>query len=1139
MRYLVLILLLSTVFTSLFTMTIEQKQNLLELSQRFSEKAIREKQEVEDFARQNNIPIRKEFDNGKIVELIRLENGRPVYYTTMNADGAAYIKASRVYPGGGAGLNLTGSGQILGIWDGGSTYTAHQALTGRVTIGDTYTIGGHATHVGGTMIASGQYFPNAQGMSYQAQLKSYDWNDDNAEMASEAVGGMKVSNHSYGIIAGWSWGDWSGTEAWHWFGSTGISTTEDYNFGFYNSDTAAWDLIARNAPNYLIVKSAGNDRGEGPEPGTSHYYNYRNGSEWVWGSSTDTREKDGGTEGYDSMPTNSVAKNILTVGAVDNTDAMSSFSGWGPTDDGRIKPDIVAKGVSVVSTYINDTSSYGGMSGTSMSSPMVSGAIGLLLQHQENLHPGQAMHSSTMKALVIHTADDMISGVAGPDYRFGWGLMDTEKAAQVMTDNKNNDFEIQELSLTNNETIEFLIKAKGDEPLRATIVWTDVEGTPPGTSLNPTSSMLVNDLDLRLFSSGTEISPYILDPSNPSNIATTGDNFRDNVEMIHIASPVGNQIYTVKISHKGTLNSGLNQDFSLIVTGAEKASLAPTVGTGDSGSPYEISSLSHLYWIAEDSSRWDKHYLQTGNIDATETNSIYEAKGWKPIGNETIKFTGTYSGGGHYIDNLFINRTTEDNIGLFGYTNGATINQLELRNVNITGQDNVGALIGYNYNGSNVELCFVNQGNVVGRDNTGGLIGYNYHSCNISESYTYCQVSGYDYVGNFVGFNYASDITKSYSSGTVAGMSNLGGFVGKSHTGSINNSYNRANISRLSGAVSTNIGGFVGSVNNSTIEKSYNTGNITYLSGSITNDKGFAGYVDSGSPGTYNGNYFDIDLSQQTSDINGTATGKTTTNMTSDALLVDYTDNIYLNAGWDFAGESYNGNDNIWNIGNSRNNGYPYHKWQYPTDDSTLPVTLSSFTASYTVSNTISLNWTTQSETNIIGYHIFKAETNSLNQAQRISANIIRAYNQAVEQDYNFVDNSIQENTEYYYWLQSLEYDGSTEFHGPIYIVTGSTAETIPEIPFITQLHNAYPNPFNPHTSISFDIAEDTTVNLDVFNIKGQHIRTLLNQFLPAGRYVQVWDGKDKEYKPQASGVYFFKMQANKYYSIKKVILMK
>jgi len=220
-------------------------------------------------------------------------------------------------------------------------------------------------------------------------------------MATAAAGGLKVSQHSYGYITGWRQ---FGSD-WYWYGDVSISATEDYGFGFYSSATRSWDEIAHNAPNYLIVKSAGNDRGEGPAPGSFHYY-------WdgiAWTGSNATRQIDGGANGYDCIPHRGNAKNILTVGAVTSSGAMSSFSSWGPTDDGRVKPDVVAKGVSVYSTMELSNNDYDYLSGTSMSGPMVSGSTGLLLQHQQNLHPGEDLLSSTVKGLIIHSADDNIS----------------------------------------------------------------------------------------------------------------------------------------------------------------------------------------------------------------------------------------------------------------------------------------------------------------------------------------------------------------------------------------------------------------------------------------------------------------------------------------------------------------------------------------------------------------------------------------------------------------------------------------------------------------------------------------------------------------------------------------------------------
>ena len=168
-------------------------------------------------------------------------------------------------------------------------------------------------------------------------------------MTSAAGGGLELSNHSYGYLTGWYYGNFGFGDYWFWLGDVGLSTVEDSDFGYYSSDCQTWDALAVNHPNYLIVKSAGNDRGEGPlVPGTGHYF--IDGEYWTW--STATRNYDGNALGYDCITDRGNAKNLLTVGAVSQVNnynsasdvTMSSFSCWGPTDDGRIKPDIVAKG---------------------------------------------------------------------------------------------------------------------------------------------------------------------------------------------------------------------------------------------------------------------------------------------------------------------------------------------------------------------------------------------------------------------------------------------------------------------------------------------------------------------------------------------------------------------------------------------------------------------------------------------------------------------------------------------------------------------------------------------------------------------------------------------------------------------------
>ncbi|MCX7785403.1 MAG: S8 family serine peptidase [candidate division WOR-3 bacterium] len=548
-----------------------QREWLLRYAQEQKEKYQRERAEAESIAKSLNLPILDIDELGRTIELQRFENGRPVYYITENLNAAKTISTDKVWPGGSGGFSFTGASEILGIWDAGKVRNTHQELTGRVILGDgASTLSNHATHVAGTMIASGVQ-ANAKGMSYQGSLRAYDWNNDQSEMASAAADGLKVSNHSYGIITGWYTPN---GVSWHWYGDPAVNSSEDYEFGFYSEEARNWDNIARKAPYYLIVKSAGNDRLEGPS--SQPITHTHSGS----GSYNCIHNLDGAPNGYDCISHAGVAKNILTVGAVDDIPngysqpsdvVMSSFSCWGPTDDGRIKPDVVANGINLYSCISTSDNTYSTYSGTSMSSPNASGSVGLLLQARRSYWGNNPLRASTIKGLIIHTADEAGSN-PGPDYVFGWGLMNTLKAVQVIKADSNagGNFMIREYTLTNGGQIEFQVLSNGTQPLRVTICWTDTAGTPPSPSLDPPTPMLVNDLDLRVISpTNTTYYPWILDPNNPSAPATTGDNSRDNVEQVYIASPSAGA-YTIRINHKGTLVAG-PQPVSVIVTGIIKA----------------------------------------------------------------------------------------------------------------------------------------------------------------------------------------------------------------------------------------------------------------------------------------------------------------------------------------------------------------------------------------------------------------------------------------------------------------------------------------------------------------------------------------------------------------------------------------
>jgi subtilisin family serine protease len=513
-------------------------------------------------------------------ELMSLRDGRPIYYITQNVNAAISTAASFIR--GTPPYNLDGSGLTVGIWDAGAVLPTHQEFGARVSVMDGAGSHWHSTHVGGTIGASG-VDPAAMGMAPNVALDSYNWDYDDSEMASRSAsypaepGKIYLSNHSYGIATGWVVGSYSGNYGYHWFGVW--PDREADGFGQYCSETAAWDSICYSAPYFLPFISVGNDRGDyAPSNGTTFYYFDAN--TWQsksYNSSTDPYDDGWDNGGFDTIPHQGNAKNVMTIGAVSDAvqnglrylpfATMTSFSSWGPTDDGRIKPDIVANGTELFSTTDSSTASYDSLSGTSMSAPNASGSVVLLIQLYDRLFPGQAMRASTLKALIIHTADDL--GNPGPDYSFGWGLMNTKAAADLIIDNDEYP--------TTNKIVEGLLDAEnpndsfsfiwnGEDSIRATLCWTD----PPATALeeldNP-SPRLINDLDLRIIDpNGSIYYPYILNPAMPAYPATTGDNARDNVEQVYIPSPNSPGIYSVKITHKGALTDGA-QNYSLIVTG--------------------------------------------------------------------------------------------------------------------------------------------------------------------------------------------------------------------------------------------------------------------------------------------------------------------------------------------------------------------------------------------------------------------------------------------------------------------------------------------------------------------------------------------------------------------------------------------
>jgi hypothetical protein len=362
--------------------TAAKKKELVNLSSQAQKLYHTNHQKALLLAKKYGWPVIRKTKKGGILLLQGVNSlGYPVYLTTNdNVIAAATTQTNQVQPGGSLGLNLSGSSTFLNdklaIWDGGEVYAAHQEFAGKtITLEDVASYIDHATHVAGTMIAKGVY-PPAKGMAFNAAtLHSYYFDNDVTKM-SAAASGLLLSNHSYGDEAGWDLDDTQ--NQWDWYGLPG--DTVDYNFGFYGTRTQQWDQIAFNAPYYLIVESAGNAHAyPGPAVGQD-YYGYA--------SSTDLTLVDKGARpatissnaGYETISTTGNAKNILTVGAVNplpfgpaNSQSISIgyFSSWGPTNDGRIKPDIVGDGVNVTSAGSESPETYITLSGTPCQHPML------------------------------------------------------------------------------------------------------------------------------------------------------------------------------------------------------------------------------------------------------------------------------------------------------------------------------------------------------------------------------------------------------------------------------------------------------------------------------------------------------------------------------------------------------------------------------------------------------------------------------------------------------------------------------------------------------------------------------------------------------------------------------------------------
>lgn len=207
-------------------------------------------------------------------------------------------------------------------------------------------------------------------------------------------------------------------------------------------------------------------------------------------------------------------------------------------------------------------------------------------------------------------------------------------------------------------------------------------------------------------------------------------------------------------------------------------------------------------------------------------------------------------------------------------------------------------------------------------------------------------------------------------------------------------------------------------------------------------------------------------------------------------------------------------------------------------NNQTLPVELSSFVAQVFQGTSIMLQWQTQSETNVAGYQIYRGNDDQLTEATLLDV-FINATNTSQTQYYAFYDRELYAPGVYYYWLESVDFDGSNQLFGPIPVHFEGIEQGIPSVPAFTAITKNYPNPFNPRTNIVFGMEKDGALILDIYNARGQKVRSLFSGNRKSGWYQMEWDGKNDNGQQLGSGVYFIRMQADGKTITHKAVLMK
>jgi len=386
------------------------------------------------------------------------------------------------------GRNYTGAGVGVMVRDDG-VVGPHIDFQGRIDNSASSTTGlTHGDGVGGIMAGAGNLNPENRGMAAGSDVYAVNYVSNFLDAATTDLinnGSVQITNSSF---------------------SDGNNT--GYTVGARTVDQQTTDL-----PSVLHVFSAGNsgtqDFGYGAGPG--------------WGNITGGHKQ---------------GKNVIATANTFFNGSLVGSSSRGPAHDGRIKPDITSHGQNQISTAENNT--YQTFGGTSGAAPGIAGVAAQLYEAYAGLNGGAFPESSLIKAILLNTANDY--GNVGPDYRFGWGMVNGLRAAMTIEDGRFFDSSISQGG-NNNHSI--TVPANTRE-VRFMLYWNDMPAAPGA------SPALVNDLDLVVTDPNTTTyQPWTLDPTPNAAFlnapATTGTDRLNNVEQVAITNPTAGT-YNINIA---------------------------------------------------------------------------------------------------------------------------------------------------------------------------------------------------------------------------------------------------------------------------------------------------------------------------------------------------------------------------------------------------------------------------------------------------------------------------------------------------------------------------------------------------------------------------------------------------------------